>query len=219
MRATAPQGGVALPLKRILPILLIPVLVLSGILLGGTLTAPDARLSDNTASYPLRLSGVYTLSDSPVQQPFTPTTVIPADRLHTLTVYGHFDREVKPGEQVVMHVSNLRVTLTVNREDVFNFGMQSSNSLRGPGVVWTAFTSTGIQPADMVTLTLANVYANESLSSFDDFFQSLSGGSEYRVYRAAILSQSGAMLIASAVILLGVCMVTVAQISGCGSFQ
>ena len=82
-----------------------------------------------------------------------------------------------------MRISNLQVQLLVNGETVFTYGDAHPSFVHSGGNVWTSFTSTGVLPADAVELRLSNFYANEVLSSFDDFFTNLSTGSEYPVYR------------------------------------
>lgn len=203
------KGGSFVLFKRAFQPLVWFSLGLSALLLGFALFSPGARLVENTVSEPLRFIGEYVLSDSPQRLPFQTGTELSADKLTSVTLYGHFDREVKPNTQIVMRISNLHVQLLVNGETVFTYGDAHPSFVHSGGNVWTSFTSTGVLPADAVELRLSNSYANEVLSSFDDFFTNLSTGSEYPVYRNALFGQGSHLLIGVIVFLLGLAMLCV----------
>lgn len=64
----------------------------------------------------------------------------------------------------------------------------------------------GIRTSDAVELRLESFYPCPTLASFTLLFQSLSTGSEYVVYRAAILGQTVSIPVSAAIVLLGVIM-------------
>lgn len=195
--------------KRVFQPLVWLSLALSVLLLGLTLFSPGAKLVENTSGEPLRFIGEYTLGSSPQRLPFQSSTKFPADSLTSVTLYGHFDRAVKPNSQIVMRICNLRAQMLVNGETVFTFGDVHPSFVHSGGNVWTSFTSAGVLLTDTVELRLSNFYANEVLSSFDDFFTNLSTGSEYPVYRNALFGQGSHLLTGLIVFLLGLAMLCV----------
>jgi len=184
-------------------------LVLSALLLGLTLLSSGARLMENTTSDPLHFIGDYKQANSTQLLPFQNGTELSADTLTSFTLYGHFDREVKPNTQITMRINNLQVQILVNGESVFTFGDVHPSFVHSGGNVWTSFSSAGILPTDIVEIHLSNFYANEVLSSFDDFFANLNTGSEYPVYRNALFGKGSHLLIGVLVFLLGLAMLCV----------
>ena len=194
---------------RLFRVLLPGALALGAALLALTVFSPGARLPDATACAPLTLTGEYTLGDSQTRLPFDGRSPVSAAALTTLTVYGHFDRDVPAHEQVVMRIPNLRVALWVNGAEVFTYGERRLPFLKTEGHAWAAFASAGISTADTVELRLQNVYANDTLCSFDAFFASLASGSEYRAYQAALRESGWGLALAAIIMLLGLMMLCV----------
>lgn len=190
-------------------VLLPCALALAAVLIALTLFSPGARQVETTGYTPLTLTGEYTLGDSQTRLPFAGHTDVSASAPATLTVYGHFDRDIAPSEQVVMRIPNLCVSLRVNGTEVFTYGDARLPFLQSAGQAWASFTCSGIRKADAVVLRLQNVYASDTLCSFNVVFSSLAAGSEYRVYQAALRDSAGSLAAAAAIILLGVMMLCV----------
>ena len=192
--------------KRMFQPILWLALALSVTLLALMLFLPGARLQTHTASEPLRFIGEYALEGSAQRYPLTDETDFSTAEHTQVTLYGHFDRAVAPNAQIIMRISNLRVTLRVNGRTVFAFGGDHPALVKSGGNVWTAFTSNGILPTDAVELQLANVYTNDVLSSYRDFFSGLSTGSEYAVYRTVFTAESYQFIVSLVLLLMGIAM-------------
>lgn len=200
--------------RRVFLVLLVGTLALSGALLGRALLSPNARQPAYTECSPLAIIGEYTLDGATERKPFDSRAPIEGSGLSVLTVFGHFDREVKPNTQVVMRIPNLRVTLRVSGRTVFTYGDSHASFVSSGGDVWMAFTSDGIKPTDVVEVQLESLYPSPALSSFAKFFRSLSTGSEYMAYRAALVGELGSMAVSAIIVLLGVLMMCISLYAG-----
>ena len=196
-------------IRRAFQPLLWLALALSSALLVLSLLGPNARLEAYTSASPLRLSGVYTVDGSAEQHSFAADTRIPVAADRQLVVSGHFDRDVLPNTQIVMRICNLAVSLRVNGQEVFAYGQVKPAFGSGGGNVWMSFTTQGIATADHVELTLTSVYGSASRSSFDEFFDRLAAGSEYPVFREAVVSQAIPLMAGILILLLGSAMMGV----------
>ncbi|NLI21166.1 MAG: histidine kinase [Clostridiales bacterium] len=196
-------------IRRAFQPLLWLTLALSLALLLLSLLGPNARLEAYTSASPLRLTGVYAVDGAAERLPFTGEQHIPVAANRQLVVSGHFDRDVLPNTQIILRICNLTVRLRVNGQEVFAFGERKPSFGSGGGNVWMSFTTAGITAADDVELTLTSVYGSASRSSFDAFFNHLSAGSEYPVYRAAFVSQAVPLGAGILIFLLGAAMLGV----------
>ncbi|HNW85782.1 MAG TPA: histidine kinase [Candidatus Limiplasma sp.] len=195
--------------SRLFQALLWLSLALSAVLLGLALFSSNAQLSGLTSSQPLHFAGEYSLNGSAERFPYTKQTDFPVAQVRSVTLFGHFTQAVLPNTQVVMHISNLQVRLSVNGATVFTFGDLHPAMVRSAGNVWTAFTTDGILPTDTVQIQLTRVYPNETLSSYHDFLEHLSSGSEYHVYCDALSGNLPDRVLSLLVLLVGLAMLCV----------
>ena len=179
--------------------------------------SPDVRMRPQTESRPLRFVGEYQRAGEEARHPFAQGLDFSGAQINDVVFYGHFDQEVKPNEQLILRVRNLRVELLVNGETVFRFGDHHPDLIQSEGNVWAAFTSSGILPADDVEIHLCNVYRSALDSCFSDFFDNLHAGSESRVYRSVFAGKGSRLAIGVLAMLAGFLMLLVAI--GCRVFK
>ena len=193
-----------MPGKRWFHIALWCSLALGLVLLVLALLSPGAKITTYTQSQPLHMVGEYSINRSPERFAITPDTQFDLLNATQITLYGHFDQIVVPNTQVIMHISDLHVTLLVNAQVVFSFGDEHPVWMHSAGTVWSAFTTNGIQLQDAVELRLTASYAGIRFPNYDDFLSSLSVGSEYPVYRAILATEGYHLVIGLVILFLGI---------------
>ncbi len=165
---------------------------------------PSAWLPSDTNAYPVRIDGVISL-DGGAPQPLTDELLSGYDAPQTVTVTGHFTRDIPENQGLMLYLRHLNAELEVDGERLLTQQPNDAlpRSLPSGGRMWRTVLSPGITTRSEITLTLSGVYRQISMRRYDDALSHLMMGSEGGLYRLVLRTQGPTLLLALFIISIG----------------
>lgn len=139
----------------------------------------DAKLT------PIHVIGSYAVGDGPWQE-FNEKTVLPLSHTETIVVRGCFSHEIQNGENLMLYLNNLYLTLRIDGETILQFGdPQEENPFGTPGID-LAVVRTGYVSEDMeVEFVLQNAFQNKT-PVMGMLFDSLAVGYNDQIFKGVM---------------------------------
>lgn len=167
----------------------------------------ESAARDNPLPQRLFISGTYTTDGDAVARP------LPSDgdfgfsnEKISITVEGHFNREVPRGEIISLRLDNLHLHLYIHGALAYEYGEPYSTLpyVRSTGNGWQYFASPGIGMEQTVRLELTNLYTNHTNTVYRIFFGELYSGNPATHIARDLQSTLAQSIMAIFIIIMGI---------------
>jgi signal transduction histidine kinase len=136
---------------------------------------------------PIAIIGKYQIDDGPWLE-FTNSTKFSASAYHTITLKGHFPREIPKGQTLLFFIPRVYITLFIDGNEAFSFESRAAVSFAG--TAWAEYLSPGISADSEIELVMRNAYRNSNVS-FNALIESMQTGSRAGLYQQMFRDNGG----------------------------
>ena len=154
--------------KYTLYVILAIVAVFAGIVYFATLADQSGRPVPQELSF----AGEY-LASSGESGKITSDFNVSAASEDSVTLTGHFSRDVAEGEQISFHIEYLNVNIWKNSEKVYSYRQGGDGHFKYSSIIWGLLESDGISTSDDIVIELESPYLLNYPSAYKHFLTNM----------------------------------------------
>ena len=171
-------------------------------IMGYRYTADSLHETDQTLQ--LDFSGVYTDLGEENGLSIDASETVDAAKVNAVTLKGHFDNDIKDGEELIIYMYRINVEIYKNDEVIYSSG--DADTARNT-IMWDVFEPGEILSTDEITINMSSSGKGAYSMAYRDFLDNIYCGSAYNLALTKVKDNILQIVIAFLVFLVGFSMI------------